>query len=203
VDGVSALWRVARTLRPPRRRGKPLPAMLFFTDPLRTPAPEAVIERLPAGAAVVLRTFGRADIEARGKALATLARSRGVRFIVGADAGLARRLKADGLHLPQRAAHRSAEIRALRARFWVTAAAHDLPSARRAARAGADAIVVSPIFPSTSPSAGRAMGARRLATMIRALGMPVYALGGVNAATARNLKRTGVAGFAAIDGFRR
>ncbi len=60
--------------------------MLFFTDPERTPHPETVISRLPAGAAVVFRTFGGADVEARGHALATLARRRGVRFIVGADA---------------------------------------------------------------------------------------------------------------------
>ena len=201
MNGVSALWRVARTLRPPRRRGKPLPAMLFFTDPDRTPMPETVIERLPAGAAVVFRTFGRADVEARGEALARLARRRRVRFFVGADGGLARRLKAGGVHLPQRLAGRTGEVQVLRARFWVTAAAHDLPSALRAASSGVDAIVLSPIFPSASPSAGRPIGVRRLAALTRAVGVPVYALGGVNSATVRNLKRTGVAGLAAIEGF--
>lgn len=201
MDGVSALWRVARTLRSPRRRGKSPPTMLFFTDPDRTPHPETIIGRLPAGAAVVFRAFGRADVEARGEALARLARRRGVRFVVGADAGLARRLKADGVHLPQRAAHRAGEIRALRSRFWVTAAAHDLPAALKAARAGVDAIILSPVFPSASPSAGRAIGPRRLAGLVRAAGAPAYALGGVNAATVRALRRTGVAGMAAIEGF--
>jgi thiamine-phosphate pyrophosphorylase len=69
----------------------------------------------------------------------------------------------------------------------------------RARRAGVDAIVVSPVFASASPSAGRPMGARAFAVLVREARLPVYALGGVNAGTARALPRSGAAGLAAIE----
>jgi thiamine-phosphate pyrophosphorylase len=94
-------------------------------------------------------------------------------------------------------------VRALRKRFLVTAAAHDLPAALRARRAGVDAIVVSPVFPSRSPSAGRVMGVRAFATLARAVSMPAYALGGVDAHTARRLAGSGAAGLAAIEALTR
>jgi thiamine-phosphate pyrophosphorylase len=173
--------------------------MLFFTDPLRTPAPGATAARLPRGCGVVFRAFGAADAIERGRALARVCRARRLTLLVGADPALATRLNADGVHLPQRLAGRRGLVRALRARFLVTAAAHDLPAALRARRAGVDALVVSPVFASNSPSAGRAMGAFALARLARAARIPVYALGGVNVGTARGLKLTGVVGLAAVE----
>ncbi len=156
--------------------------------------------RLPRGSAVVYRAFGAPDAVARGKRLATAARRRGVVLLVGMDGALAARLGADGVHLPQRLAGKAGSVRALRRRFLVTAAAHDLPAALRARRAGVDAVVVSPVFPSRSPSAGRAIGVRAFAALARAAATPAYALGGVNAHTARRLATSGAAGLAAIDG---
>ncbi|MHB8530206.1 MAG: thiamine phosphate synthase, partial [Caulobacteraceae bacterium] len=103
---VQALWRAARKLGRPRPARKTLPPLLFFTDPIRTPEPERVIAVLPKGAGVVFRTFGAPDALTRGRALASLARSRGVAFFVGGDVGLAVSLGADGLHLPERRATR-------------------------------------------------------------------------------------------------
>ncbi len=179
---------------------KALPPLLFFTDPARTPHPERTIARLPRGSGVVFRAFGAADAATRGQALARLARARRLVFLVGADARLAIRLRADGVHLPQRAAGRGGTIAALRRRFLVTAAAHDLPAALRARRAGADAVVVSPVFASASASAARPLGALRFNTLIRRAGGAAYALGGINADTIRRLKNSGAVGVAAIEG---
>ena len=132
--------------------------------------------------------------------IARVARRRGVLLLVGADGALAARLDADGVHLPQRLAGRAGLVRMLRRRFLVTAAAHDLPAALRARRAGVQAIVVSPVFPSHSPSAGQALGVLRLATLIRKAGLPAYALGGVTARTARRFPLSGAVGMAAIEG---
>jgi thiamine-phosphate pyrophosphorylase len=171
---------------------------LFFTDPERTPDPEAVARTLPRGAAVVFRTFGAADAEPRALRLKAVCRARGVKLLVGADVALARRVGADGVHLPERLAWRA---RAVRGRgFLVTAAAHSLTAARRGLAAGADAVVVSPAFPSRSPSAGPPLGAVRLALLVRAAQGPVYALGGVTNETARRLKDAGLVGLAAVEG---
>ena len=173
--------------------------MLFLTDPIRTPAVTSTAARLPKGCGVVFRAFGAADAVQQGRALARVCRRRRLMLLVGADPALAARLNADGVHLPQRLAGRAGLVRSLRARFLVTAAAHDLPAALRARRAGAQALVISPVFASNSPSAGRAIGPRALARLARAARIPVYALGGVNARTARALGRTSVVGLAAVE----
>jgi thiamine-phosphate pyrophosphorylase len=179
-----------------------LPTLLFFTDPARTPDPEAIARRLPPGAAVVFRAFGAADAEARGARLLAIARERRLKLLVGADAGLAARLGAHGVHLPERLAHRARRLKAAHPDWLVTAAAHSPGAARRALLAGADAVVVSAVFPSRSASAGPPIGPLRLAILARGLNGPAYALGGVDNKTARRLKDAGLVGLAAVDGFR-
>jgi thiamine-phosphate pyrophosphorylase len=194
-DILPVLWREARRLT--RGRLRALPPMLFFTDPERTPRALGVIARLPKGAGVVYRAFGRADALSAGRPLRAAARARGVIFLVGADPRLARRLRADGVHWPERLVSR----RARRSPGLATAAAHDLKAVRRAHLARVDAIILSPIFPSRSPSAGPALGVTRLAALARATKTPVYALGGVGRPTVRRLRGSGAAGFAAIEAF--
>jgi len=148
----------------------------------------------------VFRAFGAADAMAQGLRLKAIARSRGLVLLVGADAALARRLDADGLHLPERMA---GQVRRLRRPGWiVTCAAHSLAAARRAKAAGADAAVVSAVFPSASPSAGPPIGPVRLAGLVRRAGLPVYGLGGIDNKKARRLLDAGLVGLAAVDGFR-
>jgi thiamine-phosphate pyrophosphorylase len=193
------LWRWARRLRPATAQGKPLPRLLFFTDPSRTPDPEAGVRRLPRGAGVVYRAFGDPLALEKGRRLVRAARRRGVMLLAGADPGLAARIGADGVHLPERGATKAAALRRARPGWIVTCAAHGAAAIVRARRSGADAVVVSPVFASASPSAGAPLGALRFAELVRIAGMPVYALGGVGAATARRLARSGAAGFAAVE----
>ncbi|MDB5492682.1 MAG: thiE, partial [Phenylobacterium sp.] len=127
---------------------------------------------------------------------------RGCKLLVGADARLAARLGADGVHLPERLAARSRGLKQARPGWIVTCAAHSLAAARRARAAGADAAVVSAVFPSDSPSAGAALGPLRVAWLVRQAGLPVYGLGGINNKTARRLKDAGLVGLAAVDGLR-
>jgi thiamine-phosphate pyrophosphorylase len=198
-------WSLARTaglLRPHGAARKALPRLLFFTDPVRTPDPEAIARTLPRGAAIVFRAFGAPDAEALGLRLRKIAGERGLRLLVGADPGLARAVGAHGVHLPERLAHRARRLKAAHPSWIVTAAAHSTAAARRGLAAGADAVVVSAIFASNSPSAGAAIGPIRLALLVRAAQGPVYALGGINNKTARRLRDAGLAGLAAVEGLR-
>ena len=199
MSETAELWRLARRLERRTHGRKRLPPVLLFTDPVRTPDPAATAARLPRGAGVVFRAFGAADALAKGRALARVCRQRGLVLLVGADPELARWLHADGVHLPERLAGRAGVIRALRRRFQVTAAAHDLPAVLRARRAGAEALVISPVLPSRSPSAGKPLGPMALANLIRRARVPTYAMGGVNAHSARALGLTGVLGLAAVE----
>ena len=191
---------MARTGACLRRRAgqrKPLPALLYFTDPIRTPYPEAIAARLPKGSAIVYRGFGAPDAQGTALRLKAIARRRGLTLLIGADEALAARVGADGVHLPERLASRAARIRSKHPDWLITAAAHS----SRAARARVDAVVVSAIFPSASPSAGKPLGPLRLAQIVRLARSPVYALGGINHTTAARLLATGAVGIAGVEVF--
>lgn len=191
---------MARTAACLKRRAggrKALPGLLVFTDPARTPDPVALAQAMPRGAGLVYRAFGAKDAEDVARKLKAVARTRGLILLIGADARLAARVGADGVHLPERMAWRAPALR--RDGWLVTAAAHSVRAARVS---GVDAMVVSAVFPSNSASAGKPMGPVRLAMMVRAAGRPVYALGGVTNKTARRLLPTGVVGIAGVEAFR-
>ena len=70
---------------------------------------------------------------------------------------------------------------------------------------GADAVLVSPVFPTASHPGGRTLGLLRFARLARASRLPVYALGGISAASQRRLKNlpiAGIAGISAVAGIR-
>jgi thiamine-phosphate pyrophosphorylase len=197
------LLKAARTLKPAKAGRKTLPRLFFFTDPTRVADPETVLHRLPRGAGVVYRAFGAPDAVERGRRLVRIARRRGLMLLAGADARLAARIGADGVHLPERAAQRARGVKRARPGWIVTSAAHSAAAIVRARRAGADAVFVSPVFASASPSAGRPLGPLKFAGLVRGARLPVLALGGIDGATARRIVRTRAAGFAAVEALTR
>jgi len=158
----------------------------------------ALARRLLRGSGLIYRAFGAPDAPEVAVRLGRIARQRGLILLIGADAV---RIKGAGVHLPERMAHRARAIKAARPGVIVTAAAHSLPAILRARRAGADAVLISPVFASNSPSAGRPLGPCRLAALIRAGGLPAYALGGVNTKNAAGLLGTGAIGLAGVEAF--
>lgn len=197
ISGFWTLQRTARLLPARRRLRKTLPALLFFTDPVRTPDPEAIAECLPAGSAIIYRAFGATDAPARARALKRIAQRRGLKLLIGRDVALAQRVQADGVHLPETLVYQALAVRRMNPGWIVTSAAH---STGAAVRSRADAVVMSVAFPSRSASAGAALGPVRLALRVSASGRAVYALGGINNKTARRLLATGVIGIAGVDG---
>lgn len=175
-----------------------LPSLWLFTDPDRTPDPLAIAARLPRGAGIVHRTFGLPRAEAVAGRLAQIARRRGLVLLIGADAGLAARVSAHGVHLPERRLAEARRLRHRRPRWIVTGAAHSARALGQASAVGLDAAFVSPVFPSRSPSAAEPLGTIRLARLIRGVRLPVYALGGVSGGTVGLLRGTGAAGLAAV-----
>ncbi|TVR96269.1 MAG: thiamine phosphate synthase [Rhodospirillales bacterium] len=198
---MATLAEVARRLNWPHGQ-RHLPRLILMTDPERLPDPLAAIARLPRGAAVILRHADdreRAQVAAR---LAATCRRRGLRLLIAADPHLARACAADGLHLPERSLrHGSGVWRRLRRPGWlVTAAAHSAAAIAAATRAGVDAVLLSPVFPTASHPEAVPLGPVRFARLVRASRIPVYALGGIGGAAALRLKLSGAAGFAAIGG---
>lgn len=196
---LAALVRATRKLGRPQRGAKALPSLLAFTDPKRSGDLERLTMRLPRGAALVYRAFGAADAPVIAMRLRRITWRRQVLLVIGADAALARAVRADGLHLPERM---MGAMPSLQGRFrLLTVATHSPAAARRGFALGADAVVISPVLASDSPSAGTPLGVLRLAAQTRALKGPVIGLGGILGSTARRVAATGVAGLAAVGAF--
>jgi thiamine-phosphate pyrophosphorylase len=191
--------RTARTLSRLAPAAKGLPPLWFVTDPRRTPDPEAIARRLPRGAGVIYRHFGAVDAERRARTLSAIARRRGLILLIGADPALARKVGAAGVHLPERMT--ALAPRLVARGMLVTAAAHGAAGLARAKRLGCRAALLSPVFESRSPSAGRPLGAVRFAALARGAGLPVFALGGIDMRTAKRLGMSGAAGLAAVAAF--
>lgn len=179
------------------------PAFILMTDAARLADPVAAARALPPNSAVIFRHYGVSGREDLARRLVAVARRRNFKVLIAADARLALKVGADGLHLPEAmAAHGSGLWRAWRRPGWlVTAAAHSPAALFRAKAAGADAAVLSPVFATASHPQAAALGAVRFASWCRRSPLPVYALGGLTASGVRRLKGSGALGFAGISGF--
>jgi thiamine-phosphate pyrophosphorylase len=202
TDDLQRLADLAASLRPRLPSAKPLPRLIFVTDPDRTPDPAAVAARLPAGSGVIYRSFGATDALEQARSLAAIARERGLMLLIGADPDLAQAVGAAGVHLPERDLARAGGLKAAHPGWIITGAAHSLEAARLAAEFDCDAVLASTVFASASASAGPPMGAPAFAGLVAAAPLPVYALGGVNVKTAHELVSSGAAGFAMVEAFR-
>jgi thiamine-phosphate pyrophosphorylase len=179
-----------------RCRDRRLPALIAMTDPLRLPDAVGLAARLPRGVALIERT------RCTDPRLATLCRRRGVLLVAAGAAIRALALGADGLHLRDHPDRRASEARAWRRRQperLIFAAAHSGRSLRAAVAAGADAILLSPVFPTASHPGAPTLGITRFRLIARQSARPVYALGGVTPRTACGLRTTRAIGIAGID----
>jgi thiamine-phosphate pyrophosphorylase len=163
---------------------------------------------LPTGAlGVQLRDRSRLDASLRVFAgrLRLVTKAVGAWLIVNGDPVLARDVGADGVHLG-RGAKGIRDARSVTRRIWISMAAHSDDDVSRASADGADAVLVSPIFPTRPPSLfGRPKEARGLDALrsARSLAGPktaVFALGGVTPDNAAACARAGADGVAVLRG---
>jgi len=197
---ASPLWKIAMELYRAHPAPGQLPPMLFLTDRARVPDPLPVVKALPRGAGVIIRDYDAPDRAALAKDMAACGHDRGLLVLVAGNPELAASVRADGVHLPEQMMHLARAIRRDEPAWVVTVAAHGRPGLTAAEQAGADAALLSPVFPTESHPGGKTLGPIRFAALVRGAGLPVYALGGINGRTARRLRGSGAVGIAAIGG---
>ena len=172
-------------------RGK-LPAIWLISDARNDAGLEAALARLPRGSGLIFRHHhlrAAARME-RFAHLARRARARGHRVVLAGTVATARRMGADGAYGPATALARGG--RALR---LVTA--HCPREIAAAHRARADAILLSPVWPTRSHPGAGALGPLRFRLLAARARVPVIALGGMARTRAAALRWTC---WAAIDG---
>jgi thiamine-phosphate pyrophosphorylase len=170
---------------------------------------QEVLRRLDAVSALAADARARFAVQLRdpqlggralcawGHELRERTRAIGAALIVNDRVDLFLALGADGLHLG-RGSIRVADARRLAGRAWIARSAHDLDEARAAARDGADAVVLSPIF--ESPGKGPALGLAAVTEARAALpaGTGLVCLGGIDRERARACVAAGADAVASI-----
>lgn len=163
-------------------RFQPLPEVWLLSDTRNDAVLESVLKRLPRGSGFVFRHYHLPEAERRTRfaGLARIARARGHLLFLAGTKREARRWGADGAY--------GADL----------ASAHSLRELRRIGRA--QAVLLSPVFPTRSHPGARTLGALQFRLLAARSPVPVIALGGMDARRARRLKWPR---WAAIDAFLR
>jgi thiamine-phosphate pyrophosphorylase len=146
----------------------------------------------------------RAELRRFALQLRDVTHAVGASLVINGDALVARDVGADGVHLGREAGSVAEARQVCGDQAWVSVAAHCDDAVHKAAAAGANAVLVSPVFdtrPAFTPEPakrGRGLDALRSARAISAGRVAVFALGGVTADNARSCMSAGADGVAVV-----
>jgi thiamine-phosphate pyrophosphorylase len=175
-----------------KNRQPSIPLLWLVSDARNDAVIERVLARLPRGSGLVFRHYHLPPAERRARfdTLARVARRFGHLVVLSGGTKQARRWGADGAYgSPERLARGPRVMRLI--------TVHSLRELAKAHRARADAVLLSPVFPTASHPGGRVLGLLRFRLRSAHARVPVIALGGMTAHLART---NGIARWAAIDG---
>lgn len=178
------------------RARQTLPMLWLLSDERNDAALEQALARLPCGSGFVFRHYhleGAARRE-RFDQLAQLARSWGHKVVVAAGSDDVADWGADGAY---GASSALSDVPHGQLRL---ATVHNAAEIAEANRAGVDAVLLSPVFPTRSHPGAPALGADEFYRLAALSAVPVIALGGMTPDRAEQL---GWPCWAAIDRFRR
>jgi thiamine-phosphate diphosphorylase len=157
-------------------------------------------ERAADGGATVIqlriKNLATDELVERGRAVAGIARAKGVTLVVNDDVDAALALEADGVHLGREDAGKE---RARAAELLLGVSASSVAEAIAAEEQGADYIGAGPVWATPSKTdADEPIGLDGLAEICDAASVPVVAIGGIDAANAADCIAAGARGVAVI-----
>ena len=177
---------------PIQPRPEMLPRLWLLSDARNDSALEDALVTMPEGSGFVFRHYHLEADERRERweMLRSICRSKKHVLVLSGSADEGVEWAADGIYGPPgKLGKRPGLLR--------MATAHDAREIHLANRNGADALFLSPVFPTRSHPEGRALGAPLFHDLAGRSAIPVIALGGMTAERARELD---VTRWAAIDG---
>jgi len=187
-------------------------APIFFTDRKKISDFENVIKNLPKNSTVIIREYDldQKSREEFAKKIISLARTKGLRIVIGKDIVLAKKLKADGVHfsdfdkLPLQFFKR----KSFEKKFIFSFASHSEKSLLKSKKLKPTVVFLAPIFPTSSHADTKIIGLKNLAKITFKnrssdyLSPRIYALGGINSENIKSIRKLPISGFGAIDLFK-
>jgi|Deesub1362B_J571_1020462.scaffolds.fasta_scaffold00289_10 thiamine-phosphate pyrophosphorylase len=163
---------------------------------------DAVEEALRAGIKAVqlrekdLQTRPLLDMAYR---MRELTRRYGAKLFINERADIAMAVDADGVHLGAKGIPIKA-VRKIRDRgFLIGYSAHSPEEAARAEVEGADFVTFSPVYETSSKPGVKAQGLDKLEAAVRAVSIPVFALGGITLNRVEEVRQRGAFGVAVVS----
>jgi thiamine-phosphate pyrophosphorylase len=164
---------------------------------------EVIVRSVEAGVTVVQLRAKNLPTKAfldMSLAVSTKVGKRGVPLIINDRVDVALAGKASGVHLGQEDMPLFYARALLGHSRLIGISVSTVKEAHRAEQEGADYIGVGPVFPTTTKDCGRPpLGLEGLRKIRRAVGIPILAIGGVNAANAGETMAAGADGLAVIS----
>jgi hypothetical protein len=120
---------------------------------------------------------------------------------IAANPELALELGAFGVHIPRWYADFAAIKMARAGGLYITASVHNEQELERAYQMQADAILLSPIFPTNSHPDAITLGIEGLKYYLSISKLPIYALGGIKTDNMQLIQNLAIKGFASSGGF--
>jgi thiamine-phosphate pyrophosphorylase len=183
---------------------KPL-ELFYITDraQLKSPLEEKIAQAMDAGVDWI--QIREKDLTARQllvlveRAARHARRAGSTRVVVNDRIDVALAASAHGVHLTTRSLPIAEARRIVPEGFLIGKSCHSLSDAEAAESAGADYILLGPIFPTPSKLPyGPPLGVRILGEVASKVSIPVFALGGVTIENSAACRDAGAAGIAAI-----
>ncbi|MBT2679639.1 thiamine phosphate synthase [Bacillus sp. ISL-35] len=132
-----------------------------------------------------------------GKRLQKVCKENGIPFIVNDDIELALELDADGVHIGQEDED-AAQVREKIGDKILGVSVHNLEEAEKAKQSGADYFGVGPVFPTATKTDARAVQGTAMIEELKAFGIPIVGIGGINADNAAAVMKAGADGVSVI-----
>ena len=123
----------------------------------------------------------------------------GVPLIINDYPGIAKKVKASGVHVGLSDMEVEGVRKCLGEEFIIGASAHNVREAREAEAAGADYIGCGAVFGSSTKRNVTVLAKEELKRICQAVEIPVVAIGGITLKNVRQLAGTGIAGVAVVS----
>ncbi|WP_116137065.1 thiamine phosphate synthase [Trinickia diaoshuihuensis] len=143
------------------------------------------------------KTLGAPQYAELARLVLAVCRRHDARLLLNASVDIVQAVGSDGIHLTSTRLM-ACVARPLPSDRLVSAACHDEPQVLHANRIGADLLTISPVLPTATHTSATPLGWPRFRELAALAEPPVFALGGMSAATLDQAREAGAHGIAAI-----